>query len=618
MLTCIVLVAAFTGLSARLVYVQVVKHDEYADRASRQRSYREVLPAYRGRIFDAGGELLVENLPTQEVVLDRNLLRDIHLCVRGMAHANGLKPKAYRSLYADEEIRQRYAQRLAHVVAGVLGDEAGDLIIEVAKKESRRYEVPLAKKLDNEIAVRLATILKEEKLAGLKFSDSVKRFYPNPRAAGHMIGWVNEDGGAAGIEAALDARLRGVDGYRFVERDGHKQEISRFRGETVQPQDGEDVFLTVRMPLQIIAERAAERVVAQQNPEKVIIILMDPFTGELLAMVNRPDFDLDTREGNRRNFAIQDRYEPGSTFKVISLAACYDAGAVTPGDMIFCNNGRYHEGRGFKVLTDHKGFDSLSTGEVLAQSSNIGTYKMVQVLGKHTHYTYIRDFGFGTPTGIALTGEVGGLVHKPNSRHWSKPTLSRVSIGYEIDVTPLQMVNALCAVANGGNLMQPQIVSKITDAYGEPTYEFKPRRVRRVIDEETADVLRRDMLMVTGPEGTGKAGRVEGYPTAGKTGTARKLHKDRSKGYMPGRYVVSFMGFLPAENPRLAGIVIVDDPRGEGVSRYGGTVAAPVFREIAAEAMKYMGVEPSVVPRRAVRAKEPMASVRHARPRAGL
>jgi cell division protein FtsI/penicillin-binding protein 2 len=242
---------------------------------------------------------------------------------------------------------------------------------------------------------------------------------------------------------------------------------------------------------------------------------------------------------------------------------------------------------------------------------------MVKELGKHTFYTYIRDFGFGSPTGIALTGEVEGLVHKPNSRSWSKTSLSRVGIGYEVDVTPLQMLNALCAVANGGNLMQPKIVSKITNAYGEPTYVSKPHKVRRVISEETADYMRSDMLLVTGDLGTGKLGAVEGYPTCGKTGTARKPEKDRSKGYMKGHYVVSFMGFLPAENPRLAMIVVVDDPVGEGVSRYGGTVAAPVFKEIATEAMKYMGVEPSIVPRRAVRAKGPLTQVRYTPPDAG-
>jgi cell division protein FtsI (penicillin-binding protein 3) len=343
----------------------------------------------------------------------------------------------------------------------------------------------------------------------------------------------------------------------------------------------------------------------------VTVILMDPISGKILAMANRPDFNLETREGNRRNFAITDRYEPGSTFKVISLSACYDSGAVTAGDRIFCHNGAYEEGRGYKTLKDHHSYGYLSSGMVLAKSSNIGTYMMVKELGKHTFYTYIRDFGFGSPTGVALTGEVSGLVHKPNSRFWSKTSLSRVGIGYEVDVTPLQMLNALCAVANGGNLMQPKIIDKITDAHGEPTYEFKPHKIRRVISEETADQVRRAMLLVTGETGTGKLGVVEGYSTAGKTGTAFKPAKDRSKGYIKGHYVVSFMGFLPAENPRLAGIVVVDDPTGEGVSRYGGTVAAPVFKEIATEAMKYMGIEPSVVPRRAVRSKGPMAAVRY-------
>ena len=598
--------------------MQVVKHDEYAERAQRQRSATVKLPAHRGRIFDAGGELLVENFPTCEVVVDRNVLRNIHVCVRGMAHANGLKPKAYRSLYDDEEIIQRYAERLSMVVAGVLGEPAAKKIVAMAKKDSRRVEDNLARHLDHDVAMRLEKILEQEKLSGLKFEDSMKRFYPNTRAASHVLGFVGSDGkGKAGIEREFNNLMEGTDGRRIVERDGRKREISRFRGQTIPAVDGKDVYLTLEMPLQNMVERALDKVIKKHHPEKVTAIFMDPFTGEILAMANRPDFNLETRKGNLRNFAISDRYEPGSTFKMVSFAACYDRGTTIPGDKIDCHFGVYDEGAGFPTLRDHHPYAVLSSGMVLAKSSNIGTYMMTHKLGKHSFYNYIREFGFGAPTGVALTGEVSGLVHKPNSRHWSKTSLSRVSIGYEVDVTPLQMLNALCAVANGGNLMQPQVVSKIVDSYGDPTYSFKPNKLRRVISEETADALRHDMLLVTGEEGTGQKGAVEGYPTAGKTGTARKPNKDRSKGYMEGHYVVSFMGFLPAENPRIAGIIVVDDPKGEGVSRYGGTVAAPVFKEIAEQAMKHMGVEPSVVPRRALRKKVPVAISNSPLPDAG-
>lgn len=623
MLACIALVAAFTGLSARLVYVQIVKHDEYARRAWLQRSHKQILPAHRGRIFDAKGEPLVENLSTQDVHADRNVIRDINVCVRALAHAHGLRPKAYRSLYGDEEIRQRYAARLAEVIEGVIGTEAADKLRSMAPADSGQVFVPLERKLDHDVATQLSEVLAEQRMSGILFEDSIKRLYFNPSRLGHVLGWLDYQGkGMAGIERELDARLRGQDGSRLVERDGHHEEIGVFRGDTNEPIDGEDVHLTIHIELQDIVEEAIERVVSLHSPEKVTAILMDPMTGEILAMANYPDFNLETRKGeNRRNFAISDRYEPGSTFKVISLAACYDSGVVEPGDEINCEWGDYYDEVLGIPLGDHHPYGMLTSGMVLAKSSNIGIYKMVKELGEHSLYSYIRDFGFGSPTGIALTGEVDGLVHKPDSRSWSKTSLSRVGIGYEVDVTPLQMLNALCAVANGGVLMQPQIVSKITDACGQPTYEQAPQKIRRVISEETADHLREAMLLVTGDEGTGKLAAVEGYPTAGKTGTARKPKKDRSMGYCEGHYVASFMGFLPAENPRLAGIVIVDDPVGKdsdgsSLSRYGGSVAAPVFREIAEEAMKYMEVQPSVVPRRAVRSKAPVASVRYA-PRSG-
>ena len=580
MLACIVLVVAFTGLSARLVYVQIVKHDEYAQRAMRQRSYKQILPARRGQIFAANGEPLVKNRPTQDIIADRNVIRDINLCVRAMAHAHGLKPKAYRSLYDDEEIRQRYAARLAQVIEEAIGAEPAQKVQAMATKDSRRVVVPLGRKIDHNVATQLADVLEKEKLSGIQFEDSIKRHYFNPSRAGHLIGWVDyESRGAAGIELALDPRLRGRDGSRLVEKDGRRDEIAIHRGETIEPVDGEDVHLTIDLRLQEIVEAALAKVAKLHTPEKVTAIFMDRFTGEILAMANYPEFNVETREGkNYRNFAISDRYEPGSTFKVISLAASYDSGVVTPGEEINCENGSYTDhGLGF-TFKDHHPYGNLSSGMVLAKSSNIGTYKMVKELGKNTLYTYIRDFGFGTPTGIALPGEVAGLVHKPNSRFWSKTSLSRIGIGYEVDVTPLQMVNALCAVANGGVLMQPQIVSKITDSCGEPSYELTPHKVRRVISEETADHVREAMLLVTGEHGTGKLAAVDGFPTAGKTGTAFKPKKDRSKGYIPGHYIASFMGFLPAENPRLAGIVIVDDPvgkdaEGKDLSRYGGSVA---------------------------------------------
>ncbi len=267
-----------------------------------------------------------------------------------------------------------------------------------------------------------------------------------------MLGWLNHDGrGVEGVERILDARLSGTDGSRLVERDGNHDEIPFFRGETNEPVDGENVHLTIHSPLQRIVEDALRRAVSLHNPEKVTAIFMGPFTGDILAMANWPDFNLETRSGdNHRNFAVSDRYEPGSTFKVITLAACYDSRVVSPGDEIDCETGPWWDDvLKFKV-SDHHYYSVLSTGMVLAKSSNIGTYKMAKMLGKNALYSYIRDFGFGTPTGIALPGEVSGLAHNPNSSTWSKTSLRGVSIGYEVDVTPLQMVNALCAVANGG------------------------------------------------------------------------------------------------------------------------------------------------------------------------
>jgi len=604
-LICIILVVAFTGLSARLVYVQVVRHDEYAERAMEQRSRNVVLPAYRGRIFDTNGDLLVDNFPTKDVIITKQGVRNLDRnCVRGLAHAEGLRPKAMRSLYADEDIRQRYADRLATLIADVLGEEAGEKVRAIAKVDSKREEVRLANKVDHDVATELAAILKEEKLGGIYFEDSMKRFYPNPNTLGEVLGSVKITGeGTGGVEGMLNEHLSGVDGSRWVERDGDQNEISVHPGEVIEPIDGRDVFLTLDMSIQNMAERAADKVFETHRPEKVTVIFCDPTTGEILTMVSRTSSGHGNGERVWRNICIADQYEPGSTMKVITLAACYEKGVIHPRELINCHNGVYYE-PGFKPFHDHHPYAFKTPGMVLAKSSNIGTYMMAKRLEEGDLHEIHLKFGLGSRTGIALVGEAQGSIYGPSSPHWSKTSLRATSIGYEVGVTPLQMLNAMCVIANGGKLMQPKIVSKIIDSRGQPVYTFSPEEIGDVVSAETADQVNRDMQLVPGSEGTGKLGNVDGYATAAKTGTARKLHPDGY--YMKGRYVVSYMGFLPAENPRLAGIVIVDDPRGEG-SRYGGTVAGPVFKEIASQVMDYWRVEPSAVRRQAIRSKGPVA-----------
>ena len=353
------------------------------------------------------------------------------------------------------------------------------------------------------------------------------------------------------------------------------------------------------MGLQMIVERTLDRAVAQYSPEKVMIILMDPFSGEILAMGNRPHFNLATRTGDTRNRAIADRYEPGSTFKLITLSAAYDAGVVGEREIIFCHNGFFQDGRSIK-LHDHHPYGDLTPVEILVKSSNIGAYKLAKRVGAKRLYEYEKAFGFGTRTGIKLTAETSGSLINPASKHWSPPTLSRVAMGYSVDMSALQMLNSVCTIANGGLLMEPHIVRRVTTAEGGLLEDFVPKPLRRVISEESAAKVRRAMLGVTRDGGTATRAALEGFSVAGKTGTAEKYDKVRKR-YYDSRYIVSFTGFLPAENPRIAGIVVVDDPNVKDGPTYGGTVAAPLFKEIAERAMRHYGIEPSIVRRKVSR-----------------
>ena len=318
-------------------------------------------------------------------------------------------------------------------------------------------------------------------------------------------------------------------------------------------------------------------------------VIMDPYTGEVLAMASRPHFDLSTRKGSRGNIAVSDRYEPGSTFKIVALSAALEKKAINPDTPIFCEWGSWQTGG--MVVKDHHPYGSLTASEVIMKSSNIGIYKIARAAGKKSFFSYMQKFGFGERTGISLTSESPGRIYPPEK--WSRPSFASMSRGYEVAVTPIQMASALGVIANGGELMKPMLLRKITDSDGQLVEQHEPQVLRRVISEKTAHQVREAMVTVVSDKGTAKRAKVEGYVVAGKTGTARKVAKG-GKGYLVGQYVVSFMGFLPAENPQFTALVMIDDPHAEGIKLYGGTIAAPVFAQLAKEAVNYLNIPPTV------------------------
>ncbi|MFV1996215.1 MAG: peptidoglycan D,D-transpeptidase FtsI family protein, partial [Verrucomicrobiales bacterium] len=351
------------------------------------------------------------------------------------------------------------------------------------------------------------------------------------------------------------------------------------------PVPGNTVRLTIDMSLQVKLEGILDEAWEKYRPEKISSVWIDPRTGDVLAMASRPHFDLATRQGNRRNAAISDMYEPGSTYKIVAASGALDCGVVAPGTEIFCHNGKYTD-RGL-VLNDHHPYGWLTTEGVLIKSSNIGIYEIGRQLNRDRFHDYMTRFGFGRRTGIELTSEAGGVVHPV--RNWNRTSFSRMTMGYAVGVTPLQVAMAYSTIANGGELLQPHIMKSVEDVYGRVIERSSRTVVRRVISEKTASQMRRALMKVTQKGGTATRAAMPGYDIGGKTGTAQK--NIPGVGYAKGRYVVSFVGILPAQSPEIVGLVVVDDPHAEG-HLYGGTIAAPIWKEMATQVVKLRGIPP--------------------------
>jgi cell division protein FtsI (penicillin-binding protein 3) len=437
----------------------------------------------------------------------------------------------------------------------------------------------LARKIPEEQSAKVRSL----NIKGIQIIDETKRFYPNSGLACQTIGFSGVDNnGLEGIEAYYDKYLAGKKGYRISIRDAKGREVQAFGNTYVPPVNGFSVISTIDEVIQHIAEKSLARIMAKHRAAAGVALVMDPHNGDVLALAIQPSYDLNlfntASSTQKRNRAITDYYEPGSVFKVVTAAACIDSGKVSLNDRFFCENGSWAiAGR---TLHDHHGHGDLNFKEVIERSSNIGTVKAAIKLGDKDLYKYIRDFGFGLPTGVGLYGEIGGMLRPVNS--WTKGSIAAIPIGHEIGVTMIQLAAAVSVIANGGVLFKPRITSGIMDEYGEFIKQYHPEQVRRVISEDTALRLRTVMKSVI-ETGTGKKAGLTRYAAAGKTGTAQKI--EPSGKYSHSDYVASFVGFAPVDNPVITVCVMIDTPRN---GYYGGTVAAPVFRDICNAVLRYL------------------------------
>ncbi len=561
---CLGFIFLFSLFSFRLIYLQMIKHDQYAGLAAEKHVIKQPIFAERGTILDTNNEVLAHNVPVETVVADTSRLNNVEATVDLISGELKL-PRA-----------------------------------EVSEKlhTDRRYIV-LKREVAKANADSLRQALRAKNLRGIYFEQDATRIYPNGSMLCHVIGFTDFDHkGIQGVEGSLDEYLHGQDGYRYIEHNRAGQEIVLYRGQERAPRNGYQVHLTVDLNLQNIVENEIDAAMREYSPKKATIILMRPSTGEILAMANRPAFDLNKRSDAKpeqmKNRAICDMMEPGSTFKIVTAAAALNEHKFGLDSYIFCENGVWNYGG--TPLHDHAAFKDLSVKDILVKSSNIGAAKMAVTLGDQKFYEYIRRFGFGDRTGVELPGEIPGLIRSPNS--WSKISITHIPMGHEIGVTPLQMATAMCAIANGGKLMTPRIVKSITSSDGKTISALKPIVLRQVISPQTANQIGTALRGVVSDRGTAAAAAVPGFTIAGKTGTAQKVGPHG--GYEKGKEVVSFCGYLPADNPQFVGLVVLDDAQTKPEQNYGGQVAGPIFSRIAEKAARYLDLEPHEEIRKAI------------------
>ncbi len=539
------IIFSFILVSLRLADLMIIDHKRLTEKAQQQHIKVEDIQVRRGTIFDRKGRELALNLERESLYCDPEALTADKEDIKKLASLVNKEPRRILAKIPDEGRFVWIKRKLAPEIA----DKVRDLDIE-----------------------------------GLGFVTEAKRVYPKGELASHIIGFVGIDNQALeGVELKFDKYLTAKGGKVLLERDASGKTLSS--GVNMEAK-GNNIVLTIDEVLQRLVEKELDKAMEQWKAAAASAIMMDPYTGEILALANRPAYDLN-RSGNvpgfeKRNRAITDCYEPGSIFKIVIGTGSLEEKLVTPNSLFDVSKGGIQVGG--KTIRDVHKYGVLTFKEVIQKSSNVGSIMAGMKLGKENIYRYAKLFGIGEKTGIDLPGEVSGWIHKPE--RWSGTSLGAIPIGQEVAVTPLQMLRAYSAIANGGILVRPHIVSEIISPDNSIIASFRDNDSHRIISADTAETFRDILKSVTEEGGTAKSASVDGNLVAGKTGTAQMIDPV-TKRYSRDKYVSSFVGFVPADKPRLAMIVVVYEPKGQ---IYGGVVAAPVFREITRQALSYLNV----------------------------
>jgi cell division protein FtsI/penicillin-binding protein 2 len=597
-LLALLLGVAFAGLGYRLVDLQVLRYEELSAQA-RENTRREfLLEPRRGDILDAKGNILATSAFVKTVCADPALIGN-----RQAEVARTIAPLLQAS---ESELIQRLAPRLGRNAQGAI--ITNHYVVLKRKVPVEAWQnvhmamTNLSFGLDEKKLPRAEQAFYRNLRHGAIYTerfDDQQRVYPNQALAAHVLGYVGmeeremdgrrllETSGKDGIERSFDAKLAGVRGWRLTETDRPGHEVVPLREQDVEPHDGLNVVLTIDSVVQHIVESALAEAVEKHSPISISGIAVRPRTGEILALATLPNFDPNNpgaaSEDARRNRVIADVAEPGSTFKIVVVSGALNDGVVRLSDTFDCEHAHfYFAGR---MLHDHESYGVLSVEKIITKSSNIGAAKIGIKMGESRLYDYVRSYGFGTPTGLWLPGEIGGIVHPV--KKWSKVSIARIPMGQGIAVTSLQMMMAMCAIANKGVLMRPMIVDRLEDRDHQVKAKYSPQRVRQVISEAAAEQMVAALKTVVSPEGTAAKAALAHYTAAGKTGTAEK--SGGPAGYLPGKYFASFIGFFPADKPEVCISVMMDEPK-QGY--YGGQIAAPVFKQIAEKVANYLNIRP--------------------------
>lgn len=538
---------ALSALILRLFYIQVLRYGFYRNLADEQHTVSVEIPPLRGTVFDRNMRILAVNINTDSVFANPRVIDD--------------KESASAAL------------------SPILKMDESAVLERLSKDKAFVW-------IKRKIAPQESGEIKKLKIRGLDVIKESKRVYPDKSLACHILGTVDIDNtGIEGLELSYNKYLKGESGWLVSTRDAKKKLLESYQYEFIPPKNGFSLVLTIDEVIQNIAERELSKMYEKYNAKGASIIVMDPRTGDVLAFANLPNYDLNN--SNRRpvesikNRAINDFFEPGSVFKIVTASALLEENAIKLTDKIYCENGEWHIGK--RVLHDHTPHGILTFKEVIEKSSNIGTVKAASLLGPDRMYKYIKLFGFLEKTGIDLPGEVVG-INRPVSR-WSGLSMRAIPMGQEVTATAMQLACAISVIADNGFSVRPRIVKDILDANGRVIKEFPPAVVRKVISPQTA-LKMRGVLMGVVQTGTGKKAKVEEYDVGGKTGTAQKVEPGGV--YSHNRFVASFIGFAPVEKPVLSVVVCVDEPH---PVYYGGDVAAPVFKNVVDESLKYINAK---------------------------